>query len=389
MEGKVSAAPVGSAVRLAIVQPILAPYARPVFEHLVAIPGIDLKIFVLRNTLQHRRGWAVEDEEAFAVEVVGARILKAVGTTPGNRDIKGVRLVSHRIASRVAAWKPDIVMCTDLTAFLSLLPLKVLHPCPVGMLCSDTEVTASQHPLWKRCLRAVGYRWANVHVPYGDASMQYLRGIGVPNDRLIHGMHAVDNTLYDRPSQHTVDRPRTPLRWISVGQLVPRKGFKELINAWAAQGPDFLNNNELWIVGEGPARSDLEHELRRRSLSNTVTLLGHRTPEQLADLYVQSDAFVIPTLMDHWGLVVNEAMATGLPILCSKYSGCHFDLVRDENGVVFDPLDPDAFAAALAAFWRMRDRWIDMGEASHRIVSAYSPAATAEAIANAARSVVA
>jgi glycosyltransferase involved in cell wall biosynthesis len=377
-----------AAIRLAVVQPVMAPYARPVFERLAAIPGIDLKVFVLKEGFDHRRGWAVAADEAFAVEVVGARVWRASQTTPGNRMVTGVRPVSFGLARRIAAWKPDVVMCTDLTAFVTLLPLKVLHPCPIGILAAETEITASQYPVWKQRLRAYAYRMADTYAPYGESSMRYLSSLGISKARMFHGMHAVDNALYDRrPSARVGRGPGEPARWITVGQLVPRKGFAELIEAWAAQGPEFQRANSLWIVGEGPGRPEIERQIRARSLAAQVTLLGHKAPEELAALYHECDAFVFPTLMDHWGLVVNEAMAAGLPVLCSAYAGCHLDLIRAENGVLFDPLDAPAFAQALDAFWRCRGRWAEMGAASRRIVSAYTPEASAQAYARAAQAV--
>jgi glycosyltransferase involved in cell wall biosynthesis len=381
-------APPRRAIRLAVVQPVMAPYARPVFERLAAIPGIALKVFVLKEGFDHRRGWAVAADEAFAVEVVGARVWRASQTTPGNRKVTGVRPVSFGLARRIAAWKPDVVMCTDLTAFVTLLPLKALHPCPIGILVEETELTASRSPRWLQGIRAFMYRRASFWMPYGELKRRYLKSIGVAESRMFDGLWSVDNALYDRPRADGGRRPGESARWITVGRLVPGKGFGELIEAWAAQGPAFRRGNSLWIVGEGPSRADLERQLGERSLAGEVMLLGHKSPAELAALYGESDAFVFPTLMDTWGLVVNEAMAAGLPVLCSAYAGCHLDLIRAENGVVFDPLDAPAFARALDAFWRRRGRWTEMGAASRRIVAAYTPEASAQAYARAARAAV-
>jgi glycosyltransferase involved in cell wall biosynthesis len=78
-------------------------------------------------------------------------------------------------------------------------------------------------------------------------------------------------------------------------------------------------------------------------------------------------------------------MASGLPVLCSRYAGCHMDLVQPGNGALFDPLDRAEFAAALSQFWKIRDRWGEMGAASRRIVSRYTLHATANAIVGAVR----
>jgi glycosyltransferase involved in cell wall biosynthesis len=66
----------------------------------------------------------------------------------------------------------------------------------------------------------------------------------------------------------------------------------------------------------------------------------------LNEIYRAADVFVFPTLEDVWGLVVNEAMWTGTPVLCSQYAGCAPELLPESN--IFDPMSPESFDAALA-----------------------------------------
>lgn len=371
-------------LRLAVVQQLLSPVRRPVFEIIASRNDFVLKIFMLNKGRPNRPGWVVKEKEAFDIEFVRNISLQARTKTPGGREAVDDRTLPFHLSWTVAKWRPDAVLFGGVIQLLFLLPLKLFRRVPFVLGIADTPVTASQYPKWKQRLRALAYRQADTFVPYGNAAMQYLSTIGIPRERMFHGMWSVDNAIYDLTSARDGGRPGEPLRWISVGQLVPRKGFSELIDAWGEQSPEFLRENSLWIVGEGPHRHDLEQQIRKRSLSEAIKLLGHKTPEDLAALYRQCDAFVLPTLMDHWGLVVNEAMAAGLPILCSKYAGCHLDLVRPENGVVIDPLDTGAFSEAMTAFWQCRDRWVGMGTTSQLIISEYTLEATAKAIIEAA-----
>lgn len=82
---------------------------------------------------------------------------------------------------------------------------------------------------------------------------------------------------------------------------------------------------------------------------------------------------MIPTLEDNWSLVVPEAMACGLPILCSVYNGCHPELVRPENGWTFDPLSPESLTGALQNAYLARADLPEMGRHSRRIVHDFSP----------------
>ena len=100
--------------------------------------------------------------------------------------------------------------------------------------------------------------------------------------------------------------------------------------------------------------------------------------------YAAADAFVIPTLEDNWSLVVPEAMACGLPILCSKYNGCWPELVQEgRNGWVFDPLDEQGTTETLSTAVRCQPELATMGAESLAIVSEHSPRRAAQAILSA------
>jgi glycosyltransferase involved in cell wall biosynthesis len=222
----------------------------------------------------------------------------------------------------------------------------------------------------------------------GTESRKYLIEAGIDAGKITNIMCSVDNSLYG-------SHPGTPLtdsnarkQWITVGSLIPRKGFKELIHAWSRQDRNFLEGNQLVIVGDGPEAGQLQELIDKLLPAGSVRLAGPRSPDELAVMYAGSHVFVFPTLLDIWGLVVNEAMAAGLPIMCSRYAGCCTDLIDGSNGVTVDPLDPDAFARALRDFSLVANRWREMGAASLRIISAYTTSATAAAITDAVRAAV-
>ena len=106
-------------------------------------------------------------------------------------------------------------------------------------------------------------------------------------------------------------------------------------------------------MGDGPERQSLEQSAKSKGLN--VRFIGPVDYDKLAPYYAAADAFIIPTLEDNWSLVVPEAMACGLPILCSKYNGCWPELVQEgRNGWVFDPLDPADTVRCLAQCARLK-----------------------------------
>jgi glycosyltransferase involved in cell wall biosynthesis len=128
-----------------------------------------------------------------------------------------------------------------------------------------------------------------------------------------------------------------------VGQLIERKGVKLLIGAAAelqTEGVGFT----LLVVGDGPEKADLQRQAEALGLAHIKFIPSVPTHELLA-IYRSADVFVFPTLEDVWGLVVNEALWAGLPVLASIYAGCARELLPPEN--TFDPLNSEQFVAKL------------------------------------------
>jgi len=368
------------ALRLAVVQPILSPIRRPLWEIVAAAPGVDLKVFVLTRTMPLRRDWDVRQEEKFDVEVVGAIKQRVTGNIPGGDSARNMRLLAPQLAWRVGAWKPDALVCSNISEFLMLLPLRLMTSLPIGATVADTPFTASCYGALRKKVRAFLYRRMDFYVAYGTEAEKYVTSIGVAQDSVKHGMWSVDNSLYKLKLKNERVDEGVRSRWTSVGALIPQKGFLELLRAWCLQPPDFLAANQLVIVGEGPEEVRLRKFIADNLPPKSAILAGYRTPRELATLYFESDVFIFPSLYDVWGLVVNEAMASGLPIVCSKYAGCHSDVVGKSNGVIVDPLERDSFAREIYAFWRQRDHWNQMGRESRQMISGFTLEATAAAI---------
>ncbi|MGN8697534.1 glycosyltransferase family 4 protein [Bacillota bacterium HCP3S3_F1_1] len=129
---------------------------------------------------------------------------------------------------------------------------------------------------------------------------------------------------------------------LAVGQFVPRKGYDILLQAWKQCD----QNNELWIIG-GDAPSayiELKNKLR---LSN-VYFIGFKCKEELMEYYKAADLFVHPTREDIWGLVINEALANGLPVVTTDrcVGGC--ELVQNGiNGYIVPTGDSEKLSNAI------------------------------------------
>ena len=127
--------------------------------------------------------------------------------------------------------------------------------------------------------------------------------------------------------------------------LIRPKGLDLLFEAYEKVQDE--REMSLLLMGSGAMEDELKSEVSRKHLKN-VKFLGFKNEREKWAYFLASDIFVFPTRQDVWGLVVNEAMLCGLPVICSKFAGCSSDLVEDENtGFVIDPNDTEGFAHVL------------------------------------------
>lgn len=138
-----------------------------------------------------------------------------------------------------------------------------------------------------------------------------------------------------------------------------------------ATSNEFLEPWPLVIAGDGPLYASIARRISEQSLTEYIHLIGHQSYNELPTLYASAGALVFPSLSETWGLVVNEAMAAGLPVLVSENVGCHPDLIREGiNGWTFNPTDVVQLAGLFNATANAECRHT-MGEASREIIRAW------------------
>jgi len=177
------------------------------------------------------------------------------------------------------------------------------------------------------------------------------------------------------------DTATQPLRLLFSGQMIPRKGVDVLLEAYRRlrRGLDHQTPPpQLTLLGDGPQRqayaSHVPDELR-----GDVSFRGFQPPDALPHEFAKADVFVLPSRHDGWGLVINEAIAAGMPVITTDRVGAAHDLVEhDQNGYVIPSDDPNALAQAMARFVADRTRVSAFGRCSRRIAQDYTPERGAE-----------
>ncbi|HTQ31619.1 MAG TPA: glycosyltransferase [Opitutaceae bacterium] len=225
----------------------------------------------------------------------------------------------------------------------------------------------------------------------GSRAHDYLGRLGISRDRRFEPWDVVDNLHFERgaeASRREADavrvRYRLPPRYfLCVARFVPKKNLRRLIEAYARYAA--AAGSAAWslvLSGDGPQEERLRADVAAAKLDTQVHFPGFLQYSDLPAAYGLASAFVLPSVSDQWGLVVNEAMAAGLPVLVSSRCGCAPELVREgENGFTFDPENTGQLAGLMAELaGRDEAQRTAMGRRSREIVSTFSPESFAQGL---------
>jgi glycosyltransferase involved in cell wall biosynthesis len=256
-------------------------------------------------------------------------------------------------------YRPDIIVAGDLgvRSLLCWFTAKCIGSRFV-LWCEDIASSANGRSNTQRRLRRFLVKRADAFLAWGEPAQRYIESFGVQRNRIFTCAQAIDNEYWLRQAQR-LDRETerralglSGVVFLLVGRALPLKGFQNFLQAWSRLPKELHPKISAVLVGDGDFLHGLRTLAAERGLNN-VKFVGAKPADELARFYAAADIFVFPSLVDVWGLVVNEAMCFGLPILASQHAGASQALVANSNiGVVFNPSDIDEFALRLRA-------WID------------------------------
>ncbi|MEO1999834.1 MAG: glycosyltransferase family 4 protein, partial [Planctomycetaceae bacterium] len=208
-------------------------------------------------------------------------------------------------------------------------------------------------PRWlrRRYLHGRLIRGADICLYVGQENRLFLKSFGVPDRQLFPAHYSVDARFFNSHVVSDNQRLKTrenlgacpdDLVVVTVAKLIRRKRVDDVIKAVALCG----RNVKLWVIGDGDQSSDLR-ALADTMVPENVCWLGFRNQQELPAILSSADVFVLASDEETWGLVVNEAMACGLPVVLSDLA-CFHDYDHDEEFATFvPPGDAAGFAAAL------------------------------------------
>jgi glycosyltransferase involved in cell wall biosynthesis len=328
----------GDVLRVAVVSPEPTPYRAPLFDRIAAHAGIELTVIYAAHSVAHR-AWTVEPTHPHV-------FLRGVGVPGAERLLRHQYPLTPGIARALREAQPDVVVVSGWSTFASQRAIVWCrtHRVPYVLLVESHDL--GPRTAWRRAVKgAVVPRLlrpaANVLV-VGSVARESVVARGATSVRFF--ANTIDVAAWSTRAQQLERRRQDDdVLVLSVARLVPEKGIDDLIRAVAEAADPRLR---LVVAGAGPQREALD-ELAAE-LAVRLTTLGHVREAELAQMYVDADVFALLSRHEPWGVAVNEAAASGLPLLLSDRVGAAADLLADgRNGFLVPAGDVHEAAAAL------------------------------------------
>jgi len=391
-------------VRLTVVLTHPIQYYAPWFRHIERLaPDIALTVVHATEPTPEQQG--VGFDRAFEWDIPlteGYQSTTVRPAQPGDRvdSLSFTGLDVPEIGRAIADTHPDVVL---ITGWYSLTLVRAMFACRrlrVPMLYrGDSHLQSGprgwKRPLWTAKTRVLLRQFDGFLSP-GQRVNEYLRWHGIPEHRIFRVPHAVDNSMFAvSAAQYQQPAARAAARrdWgiapdafvpVFVGKLVRSKRPVDVVRAAARLRPAAT----LLVVGSGPLGREME--TTARDLGLDMQQVGFLNQTQLGKAYAVADCLTLPSdFLETWGLVVNEALATGLPCVLSSAVGCGPDLLHEgETGYLYPLGEVPALADALQ---KMRERsaaGYDWAPRCREVVASYSYDIMTEGLVRACRSVI-
>ncbi|MBN2320690.1 MAG: glycosyltransferase family 4 protein [Acidobacteria bacterium] len=376
--------------RITWVRRSVLDYRIPVFKALDAMVGGRLSLVYSRDHTPTR----VQDKLA---ETLGDRAIGLAGeknmgsSVSGGFANRGVSLVYQPgVLKQIRQTAPEVLIGDGFSSWTSFALLyKLCNRLPL-VVCYERTFHTERNVQWYRlAYRRSVLKFIDAMCCNGIQSLEYTRSLGMPLSKITAPNMVADTHALGLASAAVTPEEKTETRrswnahgfvFLYVGNLIPRKGLQHLLQAWALLERAYEEKATLVLVGHGSEKTLLQQQADSLGLRN-VRFAGAVDYDNLSGCYASADVFVVPTLEDNWSLVVPEAMACGLPVLCSKFNGCWPELVHpDRNGWIFDPLDINDLFHCLKRCLERRSRLPEMGQNSKDIVSDFTPQIAADSI---------
>jgi len=308
--------------------------------------------------------------------------IKHIGDNFKYEFLKGItiRVSNHfniNVLKKLSKERFDVYVIGGYSTLTEIIAINWLKKNNVPfILCIDGGFIKNENKLmrfFKKKLISSATYW----ISSGRNCTKYLQHYGIKREEIIEypfsSVKYTDQEIKSISEREIINfRNKEGLNKIvllTVGQFIPRKGIDLLLKAY-----ENINCNEvsLVIIGEGPLKSNYMQYIKEKNIKNII-IKDFLQKEELINYYKISDIFIFPTRYDIWGLVINEAMEFGLPIISSDMAGAPYDLVRDgENGYIFKAGDIDELKSKIELLIKDETKRKIFSQKSLEIIKTYT-----------------
>lgn len=401
--------PLTRRLRLAIVLSHPIQYFSPWIRHIAATAPIELKVFYLWGSGAEARfdrqfgqaiQWDIPLLAGYEHEFIANR-----SRNPGTHHFRG--LDNPQLVPALEAWRPDAILLFGYAYASHLRVMLSRRLARIPLLLRGDSHDLSRPPGWKpklaRWARSILFKRFAGFLAVGRANADYYRRCGVPEARIYFVPHCVDNQRFQAAAaQAALDA----VAWraelgiaanarvvLFAGKFEVKKRPLHLLRAFGDAQTALLGAGRpeaaLLFVGSGALESELKSEAGAR-IGKTIFFAPFQNQSRMPVVYACCDLLVLPSESETWGLVINEAMNLGKPVIVSTHVGCAPDLVRHgETGWLFHAGDIDELTATLTqALLLSPERLAELGCAARKLVGAYSYASATAGLLSSLAAVV-
>lgn len=376
-------------IRVAVLFSNYGPYHLANAEAFAEVEDIDAHFIELASEDQLRPWRTNRDALGFSVTTLVNTPLERTPLTKLVRELYGV----------LNALRPQALVISGYgrPSMLAAARWAQMHG-SASIMMSDTTDVDRRRVWWKEWIKHLLIsRYYDAGFVGGTASRRYLCELGMPQDHIWERQLVVDNAYFAETSKGVLEKADElrkssglPERYfLYVGRFAPQKNLVRLLQAYRRYKDSDPDGWKLVLVGDGPQREELLEVAHDLELTDVIWP-GFKQINELPLYYALASGFIIPSVSEPWGLVVNEAMACGLSVLASSRCGCVPDVLEEHtNGYTFGPFSVEEISASMSKLAQLKEsERFAMGEASRNIVSGYTPEARAESLADCIRQTV-
>ena len=285
--------------------------------------------------------WLLHDEQR------SYQVVRLVGALGPEQDPPLV-CMRQQLQELVSQLSPAVIVTVGWadSAYLELLRIGQQQGVPMVVISDSRNVDMHRSP-WKEWIKSQLLRGYDAAVVAGTQSRHYLMKLGFSSAAIFQPWDVVDNQHFAQLAASTPAQSIDHQPFLCVARLIPEKNHKLLFQAYRVYQQE-EGARALVLVGDGPLKPEIQRFCSDLPDPGKVLMVSFEQLESLGARYANAYALILPSHKDTWGLVVNEAMAAGVPVIVSDACGCAADLIQDGvTGWKFQADQPAGLVACL------------------------------------------